>query len=206
MFFLALTAWLPCRGQQDTTMADESGPETYKYVLAGLGIGTKLNPGFFISADIKQNFSVGLHIMETSEMAAALPEGFRTGWCFAGDCTPKDSRLYYSLYAGKYFSLNSQKIRWGLQGGPTLVMTGRTVFTAIENTGWFGRNYEVSNKRSSEPGAFFKALADWRLSKTIWLEPSLSAHVSSAKPVLAANLYLNCWLFRKGIKNNTASK
>jgi hypothetical protein len=177
---------------QDTTSDPASGAQPS--IKAGLGAGTAKNFGIYFSVSPSEKRFYTFDFNHISRNPTYLPQNYHGEFlCFFGDCIPNEEISYITVFAGHYF-ISKHKARFGIAGGPSLVLYRKVVFEEINNPrDWLnlGPNYNISYSNRIGAGIGLKTIVEFRIAQSLWLEPAFYANINTRHTTYSGNLYLN---------------
>jgi hypothetical protein len=173
-----------------------------------LGLGSDLGYHDFIprlgiagSFILSNNWGGSISLKTAEFKARNLPPDYRPGgFIFFGDGIPDEGMTMISLCIMKEFPLSSKLIRFGLEGGPSLVSYDEVHFTPNQTSGpyFFGppSNYDADYTHHKTAGLALRAKIELPLTRFVGCEFAVNSNLNVLRPFIGAEIHLTLGVVR----------
>jgi hypothetical protein len=202
--FRTSTLTVSCNLRTRDTIKDRRARLTALYLSLGSDLGYS---DFFPRAGIAGSFILannwgGSISMKTAMFRARnLPLDYRPGGFFLfGDGIPDDGMTMISLCVMREFPSRSKMVRFGLEGGPSLVGYDEVYFTPNEYSGptLFGppSNYSSDYVTKKTAGLALRAKIEFPLTRYAGCEFAVNSNLNMLRPFIGAEIHLTLGVVR----------
>jgi hypothetical protein len=174
----------------------------YSDLGAGISEGVLLGIGgnFILS----NNWGGSLSYSEHSMLANNLPSDYYSGFSFFSWGYKATDYLYtYSARLMKEFPISTKLVRFGIEGGPSIICYKMASFTPVLNPGLFSRNYDISHSANSSLGFSFRCKAEFPIVRFIGFEIGIISNINEYKSFVGAEIHLTLGLLREKAEFDT---
>jgi len=201
LFMFLIPQTLFCQAKKAST---EKTKLTAIYLDIGVGVakGTLSGGGlnFILSNNLGGSFSFNELVIEAKKLPNDYKPssflGYRIG-------NPEDKVQSYSLRFLKEFPTNNIKVRFGLEGGPSIVKYTakefvKSVSQPISLFILFGEtsNYKSTTTTNNTIGASFRAKMEFPIGRWIGLELALNSNINQYHTYVGAEIHMTVGLVR----------
>ena len=183
--------------------SQESQADKHSKIYFSLGGGAGIKSqlmGFGGTCILPKEWGFSLSYKGSNYQARNLPSDYYQGLDFQ---KPFDYLHVLSFNYLKEFSTSTKLIRYGIEGGPSLVTEGIAAFTYKPLNGLedlFESNYSYSYTKKSTVGLSVRAKIEFPLTRFAGLEIAGFANVNSFQSIIGGEIYLTLGKIRDRIK------
>jgi len=188
LLFVSGISWI--RAQEDEGFYEGTGLTGIYFSWGGGYASTGGIGGCGFNILYANNMGGSMHMKFSIFEADNIPSDFVQGVCLLGECVPNNATSTVSFnFMYKVPSANTNRVRLGLEAGPTFVSYRQINFVRREVETWSGRNYDLDRYREPGVGLALSIRTEFPVWRFLGLEIGFIANINTIKSYAGIEIY-----------------